>query len=203
MPNIIECRVIRPKDRESAVLATVEILFDSGVRLVNMHLLKPREEGKGNRLKMPSVTTQTGAVIPAYNPINQETRSLMSDAAEKTLSEAVEAGTNDYTKVFQEPAADGYRKPEYSTLRLHRFPENNNPVRAVFSVTVDGAFTLNRLVVVKDPNTQMYVVRLPKFDLQHGRRAARYFRLPPEAYEDLYTLAMDAYTARPADEEPA
>lgn len=203
MSNIIECRVIRPKDRESVVKATVEILFDSGVRLVNMHLLKPKAEGMDDRLKTPSVKTQTGAVIPAYNPINQEIRIAMTEAAEQTLAEAVEAGKNDYTKVFCEMDPKDYISPEYTNLRLHRFPDNNNPVRAVFSVTVNGAVNLNRIVIVKDPSTQMYVVRLPKFPLQNGRRSARYFRLPAEAYDKLYNMAMDIYTARPSEEESA
>ena len=41
------------------------------------------------------------------------------------------------TKQF-EPLAEGEepRVPEFSNLRLHHFPVNENPVRAIFSVTV-------------------------------------------------------------------
>ena len=48
--NIISTRVIRPKDRSSVVLANVEITFDTGIKLLNMHLFKPRNEGGSNFL---------------------------------------------------------------------------------------------------------------------------------------------------------
>ena len=50
--KIVECRVIRPKDRRSVVLATAELLFDNGIRVVNMHLLKPREGDEGSQLRI-------------------------------------------------------------------------------------------------------------------------------------------------------
>lgn len=202
MSKIIECRVIRPKDRTSPVLATVEVLFDSGLRLVNMHLLRPADEGKKNRLKMPSVTTRTERNIPAYFPLNQEARDAMFRAAEAALAEAVEMDINDHTKQF-EPLAAGEepRMPEFSNLRMHHFPVNANPVRAIFSVTVDKEVTLNRIVIVKDPETQMFSMRLPKFSMQSGRRQARYFRLRPGTYDELYNLAMEAYFNPPEEEQ--
>lgn len=204
MSNIVECRVIRPKDRSSAVLATVEILFDTGLRLINMHLLRPNDNKKKNRLKMPSVTTRTEKIVPAYFPTSQTTRQAMFQAAEATLAEAVELDINDHTKQFA-PLAEGeeYRMPAFSNLRLHRFPDNANPVRAIFSVTVDGEVTLNRIVIVKDPTNQMFAVRLPQFSMQGGRRHARYFRLGPAVYDELYNLAMEAYFNPPEEEETA
>ena len=202
MSKIQECRVIRPKDRASAVLATVEILFDSGIRLVNMHLLRPRGEQRGIRLKMPSVTTTQEKIIRAYMPVSQETRKAMVHAAEQTLEEAVAMDVNDHTKQF-EPLAEGEepRVPEFSNLRLHHFPVNENPVRAIFSVTVDKEILLNRMVIVRDPETQMFTVRLPKFAMQGGRRWTRYFRMSAAAYDELYNLAMEAYFNPPAEPE--
>ena len=202
MSIIQECRVIRPKDRASAVLATVEILFDSGIRLVNMHLLRPRGEQRGIRLKMPSVTTTQEKIIRAYMPVSQETRKAMFHAAEQTLAEAVAMDVNDHTKLF-EPLAEGEepRVPEFSNLRLHHFPVNENPVRAIFSVTVDKEILLNRMVIVRDPETQMFTVRLPKFAMQGGRRWTRYFRMSAAAYDELYNLAMEAYFNPPAEPE--
>lgn len=204
MSNIIECRVIRPKDRSSAVLAMVEILFDTGLRLVNMHLLRPRDDKKSNHLKMPSVTTNTGKFFTAYFPVTREIRQTMTQAAEATLAEAVELDVNNHTKRFA-PLAEGeeYRMPVFSNLRLHRFPNNENPVRAIFSVTVDEEVTLNRIVIVKDPTNQMFAVRLPKFSMQGGRRHSRYFRLEAAAYDELYNLAMEAYFNPPEEEETA
>lgn len=204
MSKIQECRVIRPKDRASAVLATVEILFDSGIRLVNMHLLRPRGEQRGIRLKMPSVTTTQEKIIRAYMPVSQETRKAMFHAAEQTLAEAVAMDVNDHTKQF-EPLAEGEepRVPEFSSLRLHHFPVNENPVRAIFSVTVDKEILLNRMVIVRDPETQMFTVRLPKFAMQGGRRWTRYFRMSAAAYDELYNMAMEAYFNPPAAPEHA
>lgn len=204
MSKIQECRVIRPKDRASAVLATVEVLFDNGIRLVNMHLLRPRGEQRGIRLKMPSVTTTQEKVIQAYMPVSQETRKAMFHAAEQTLAEAVEMGVNDHTKQF-EPLAEGEepRVPEFSNLRLHHFPVNDNPVRAIFSVTADKEILLNRMVIVRDPETQMFTVRIPKFSMQGGRRWTRYFRMSAAAYDELYNLAMEAYFNPPAEPERA
>lgn len=204
MSKIQECRVIRPKDRASAVLATVEILFDSGIRLVNMHLLRPRGEQRGIRLKMPSVTTTQEKIIRAYMPVSQETRKAMFHAAEQTLEEAVAMDVNDHTKQF-EPLAEGEepRVPEFSNLRLHHFPVNENPVRAIFSVTVDREILLNRMVIVRAPETQMFTVRLPKFAMQGGRRWTRYFRMSAAAYDELYNMAMEAYFNPPAEPEHA
>lgn len=202
MSKIQECRVIRPKDRASAVLATVEILFDSGIRLVNMHLLRPNRERRGVQLKMPSVTTTQEKIVRAYSPIKQETWKAMFQAAEQTLAEAVELDVNDYTKKF-EPLAEGQepRMPEFSNLRLHHFPVNDNPVRAILSVTVDNEVVLNRMVIVRDPESQMFTVRFPKFSMQGGRRWTRYFRMGPAAYDELYNLAMEAYFNPPAEQE--
>lgn len=66
--KIVECRVIRPKDRRSVVLATAELLFDNGIRIVNMHLLKPREGQEGNQLRMPVVHTKSGTTLNPFNP---------------------------------------------------------------------------------------------------------------------------------------
>ena len=204
MSKIQECRVIRPKDRASAVLATVEVLFDNGIRLVNMHLLRPRGEQRGIRLKMPSVTTTQEKIIRAYMPVSQETRKAMFHAAEQTLAEAVAMDVNDNTKQF-EPLAEGEepRVPEFSNLRLHHFPVNENPVRAIFSVTVDKEILLNRMVIVRYSETQMFTVRLPKFAMQGGRRWTRYFRMSAAAYDELYNLAMEAYFNPPAEPEHA
>ncbi|WP_289026460.1 hypothetical protein [uncultured Flavonifractor sp.] len=196
MSNIVECRVIRPKDRESAVRATVEILLDSGIRLANMHLLKPREGRDRDRLTMPCVKTKTGAVIPAYSPTIQETRQAMLAAAEETLAEAERAGTNDYTKVYLEMGPESRRVPQFTNLQMHKFPENDNPVRAVFSVMLDKEFSLNRIVVVKDPETQMLAVRLPRFQFLNGHRTMQYFRLPADDFETVYAMAMEKYLER-------
>ena len=204
MSKIQECRVIRPKDRASAVLATVEVLFDNGIRLVNMHMLRPRGEQRGIRLKMPSVTTTQEKIIRAYMPVSQETRKAMFHAAEQTLAEAVAMDVNDHTKQF-EPLAEGEepRVPEFSNLRLHHFPVNENPVRAIFSVTVDKEILLNRMVIVRYSETQMFTVRLPQFAMQGGRRWTRYFRMSAAAYDELYNLAMEAYFNPPAEPEHA
>ena len=58
--EIVSVRVIRPKNREAKSLANVEITFDTGITLLDMHLLKPREEGGSNYLRMPSIATQSG-----------------------------------------------------------------------------------------------------------------------------------------------
>lgn len=198
--NIIECRVIRPKDRNSVVLATAEILFDNGIRLINMHLLRPREGQTSNQLKMPSITTNRGTIISAFNPSNQETRAAMHEAVEETLAEAVEAQVNDYTKTYAELQEPGM--PRFSNLRLHKFPDNNIPVKAMVSVTIDNCIRLNRIAVIKNPETSMYVVQLPKFSLQNGRRTMRYFRFPSAAYEGLYKLVMEEYM-KPTAEDTA
>ena len=88
--KIVECRVIRPKDRRSVVLATAELLFDNGIRVVNMHLLKPREGDEGSQLRMPVVHTKSGMNMNPFNPCNPEFRAVMHKAVEETLAEAVE-----------------------------------------------------------------------------------------------------------------
>lgn len=200
--KIVECRVIRPKDRSSVVLATAELLFDNGVRVVNMHLLKPREGQEGNQLRMPVVHTKSGTTLNPFNPSSPEFRAAMHKAVEETLAEAVEAQVNDYTKVFE--TVEEFRMPVFSRLKLHKFPDNHIPVKAMVSVTVDGELRLNRIAVIKAIDPPAYVVQLPTYTLQSGRRPARYFRFQAEPYEALYKLVTDAYfkVAEVAEDEP-
>ena len=189
--KIVECRVIRPKDRSSVVLATAELLFDNGIRVVNMHLLKPREGQEGNQLRMPVVHTKSGTTLNPFNPSSPEFRAAMHKAVEETLAEAVEAQVNDYTKVFE--TVEEFRMPVFSRLKLHKFPDNHIPVKAMVSVTVDGELRLNRIAVIKAIDPPAYVVQLPTYTLQSDRRPARYFRFQAEPYEALYKLVTDAY----------
>lgn len=189
--KIVECRVIRPKDRSSVVLATAELLFDNGIRVVNMHLLKPREGQEGNQLRMPVVHTKSGTTLNPFNPSSPEFRAVMHKAVEETLAEAAEAQVNDYTKVFE--TVEEFRMPVFSRLKLHKFPDNHIPVKAMVSVTVDGELRLNRIAVIKAIDPPAYVVQLPTYTLQSGRRPARYFRFQAEPYEALYKLVTDAY----------
>ena len=189
--KIVECRVIRPKDRSSVVLATAELLFDNGIRVVNMHLLKPREGQEGNQLRMPVVHTKSGTTLNPFNPSSPEFRAAMHKAVEETLAEAVEAQVNDYTKVFE--TVEEFRMPVFSRLKLHKFPDNHIPVKAMVSVTVDGELRLNRIAVIKAVDPPAYVVQLPTYTLQSGRRPARDFRFQAEPYEALYKLVTDAY----------
>ena len=200
--KIVECRVIRPKDRSSVVLATAELLFDNGIRVVNMHLLKPREGQEGNQLRMPVVHTKSGTTLNPFNPSSPEFRAAMHKAVEETLAEAVEAQVNDYTKVFE--TVEEFRMPVFSRLKLHKFPDNHIPVKAMVSVTVDGELRLNRIAVIKAIDPPAYVVQLPTYTLQGGRRPARYFRFQAEPYEALYKLVTDAYfkVAEVAADEP-
>ena len=200
--KIVECRVIRPKDRRSVVLATAELLFDNGIRIVNMHLLKPREGQEGNQLRMPVVHTKSGTTLNPFNPSSPEFRAAMHKAVEETLAEAVEAQVNDYTKVFE--TVEEFRIPAFSRLKLHKFPDNHIPVKAMVSVTVDGELRLNRIAVIKAIDPPAYVVQLPTYTLQGGRRPARYFRFQAEPYEALYKLVTDAYfkVAEVAADEP-
>ena len=199
--KIVECRVIRPKDRRSVVLATAELLFDNGIRVVNMHLLKPREGDAGSQLRMPVVHTKSGMNMNPFNPCNPEFRAVMHKAVEETLAEAVEAQVNDYTKVFE--TVEEFRIPAFSRLKLHKFPDNHIPVKAMVSVTVDGELRLNRIAVIKATDPPAYVVQLPTYALQGGKRPARYFRFRAAPYEALYKLVTDAYfkvAEVPADE---
>lgn len=199
--KIVECRVIRPKDRSSVVLATAELLFDNGIRVVNMHLLKPREGDEGSQLRMPVVHTKSGMNMNPFNPCNPEFRAVMHKAVEETLAEAVEAQVNDYTKVFE--TVEEFRIPAFSRLKLHKFPDNHIPVKAMVSVTVDGELRLNRIAVIKATDPPAYVVQLPTYALQGGKRPARYFRFRAAPYEALYKLVTDAYfkvAEVPADE---
>lgn len=199
--KIVECRVIRPKDRRSVVLATAELLFDNGIRVVNMHLLKPREGDEGSQLRMPVVHTKSGMNMNPFNPCNPEFRAVMHKAVEETLAEAVEAQVNDYTKVFE--TVEEFRIPAFSRLKLHKFPDNHIPVKAMVSVTVDGELRLNRIAVIKATDPPAYVVQLPTYALQAGKRPARYFRFRAAPYEALYKLVTDAYfkvAEVPADE---
>ena len=189
--KIVECRVIRPKDRSSVVLATAELLFDNGIRVVNMHLLKPREGQEGNQLRTPVVHTKSGTTLNPFNPSSPEFRAAMHKAVEETLAEAVEAQVNDYTKVFE--TVEEFRMPVFSRLKLHKFPDNHIPVKAMVSVTVDGELRLNRIAVIKAVDPPAYVVQLPTYTLQSGRRPARDFRFQAEPYEALYKLVTDAY----------
>lgn len=199
--KIVECRVIRPKDRRSVVLATAELLFDNGIRVVNMHLLKPREGDEGSQLRMPVVHTKSGMNMNPFNPCNPEFRAVMHKAVEETLAEAVEAQVNDYTKVFE--TVEEFRIPAFSRLKLHKFPDNHIPVKTMVSVTVDGELRLNRIAVIKATDPPAYVVQLPTYALQGGKRPARYFRFRAAPYEALYKLVTDAYfkvAEVPADE---
>lgn len=199
--KIVECRVIRPKDRRSVVLATAELLFDNGIRVVNMHLLKPREGDEGSQLRMPVVHTKSGMNMNPFNPCNPEFRAVMHKAVEETLAEAVGAQVNDYTKVFE--TVEEFRIPAFSRLKLHKFPDNHIPVKAMVSVTVDGELRLNRIAVIKATDPPAYVVQLPTYALQGGKRPARYFRFRAAPYEALYKLVTDAYfkvAEVPADE---
>lgn len=199
--KIVECRVIRPKDRRSVVLATAELLFDNGIRVVNMHLLKPREGDEGSQLRMPVVHTKSGMNMNPFNPCNPEFRAVMHKAVEETLAEAVEAQVNDYTKVFE--TVEEFRIPAFSRLKLHKFPDNHIPVKAMVSVTVDGELRLNRIAVIKATDPPAYVVQLPTYALQGGKRPARYFRFRAAPYEALYKLVTGAYfkvAEVPADE---
>ena len=199
--KIVECRVIRPKDRRSVVLATAELLFDNGIRVVNMHLQKPREGDEGSQLRMPVVHTKSGMNMNPFNPCNPEFRAVMHKAVEETLAEAVEAQVNDYTKVFE--TVEEFRIPAFSRLKLHKFPDNHIPVKAMVSVTVDGELRLNRIAVIKATDPPAYVVQLPTYALQGGKRPARYFRFRAAPYEALYKLVTDAYfkvAEVPADE---
>lgn len=198
--NIISTRVIRPKDRSSVVLANVEITFDTGIKLLNMHLFKPRNEEGANYLKMPTITTQTGVVRGVYNPTSQEMREKMTKAAEAALAQAVEAGVNDYTAVFEELAPEAYRAPKFSNFYIHWF-DNDKPVRAFVSLLMDDCIALNRLAVVRAPDTQMLAVRIPKHPIQKGRRQVGYYRILGSAYDQLYSQVIAAYSNRPGPDQ--
>lgn len=198
--NIISTRVIRPKDRSSVVLANVEITFDTGIKLLNMHLFKPRNEEGANYLKMPTITTQTGVVRGVYNPTSQEMREKMTKAAEAALAQAVEAGVNDYTAVFEELAPEAYRAPKFSNFYIHWF-DNDKPVRAFVSLLMDDCIALNRLAVVRAPDTQMLAVRIPKHPIQKGRRQVGYYRIQGSAYDQLYSQVIAAYSNRPGPDQ--
>lgn len=197
--KIIAARVIRPKDRSSQVLANVEITFDTGIKLLHMHLLKGKEEGAPPFLKMPSFRSSTGSVRGVYNPTNKETRADMTKAAEEALRQAQEANVNDFTVTFEELAPEDYRTPEFSDIQIHWF-DNDKPVRAFVSLLMDGCIALNRMAVVRDANTQMLAVRLPTHQIQRNRRTVGYYRIQGNAYDLLYNQAIEAYTNRPAAE---
>ena len=78
--KIVECRVIRPKDRRSVVLAAAELLFDNGIRVVNMHLLKPREGQEGNQLRMPVVHTKSCLLYTSPSPRDRSLSRMPSSA---------------------------------------------------------------------------------------------------------------------------
>ena len=198
--NIISTRVIRPKDRSSVVLANVEITFDTGIKLLNMHLFKPRNEEGANYLKMPTITTQPGVVRGVYNPTSQEMREKMTKAAEAALAQAVEADVNDYTAVFEELAPEAYRAPKFSNFYIHWF-DNDKPVRAFVSLLMDDCIALNRLAVIRDPDTQMLAVRIPKHPIQKGRRQVGYYRIQGSAYDQLYSQVIAAYSNRPSPDQ--
>lgn len=197
--KIISTRVIRPKDRSSAVLANVEITFDTGIKLLNMHLLKSRKEGTPNYLKMPSITTQNGHVRSVYNPITNELRPLMTKAAEDALAQAVAAGVNDFTATFEEMGPESYRTPTFSNIQVHWF-DNDKPVRAFASLLMDDCIAINRLAVVRDQNTKMLTVRIPTHPFQNKGKQIGYYRIQGAAYDQLYEQVMAAYSNRPADE---
>ena len=71
-------------------------------------------------------------------------------------------------------------------------------------LTVDGELRLNRIAVIKAIDPPAYVVQLPTYTLQGGRRPARYFRFQAAPYEALYKLVTDAYfkVAEVAADEP-
>ena len=198
--NIISTRVIRPKDRSSVVLANGEITFDTGIKLLNMHLFKPRNEEGANYLKMPTITTQTGVVRGVYNPTSQEMREKMTKAAEAALAQAVEAGVNDFTAVFEEMDPEAYRAPKFSNFYIHWF-DNDKPVRAFVSLLMDDCIALNRLAVIRDPDTQMLAVRIPKHPIQKGRRQVGYYRIQGSAYDQLYSQVIAAYSNRPSPDQ--
>jgi len=199
--KIISTRVIRPKDRTSPVLANVEITFDTGIKLLNMHLLKNRNEAGGPPfLKMPSITSASGSVRGVYNPITQEMRQMMTEAAQEALAQAVEANVNDFTVTFEEMDPESYRAPKFSNIQIHWF-DNDRPVRAFVSLLMDDAIALNRLAVVRDQNTQMLTVRIPTHPFQKGKRQIGYYRIQGAAYDQLYKQIIEAYTNRPEEEQ--
>lgn len=198
--KIIAVRVIRPKDRSSQVLANVEITFDTGVKLLHMHLLKGREEGAPPLLRMPSLRSSAGSVRGVYNPTTREARAAMTKAAEEALRQAQEANVNDFTLTFEDLAPENYRTPEFSNIQIHWF-DNDRPVRAFVSVLMDNCIALNRMAVVRSETTQMLTVRIPTHQIQRNRRTVGYYRIQGDAYDLLYQQVIEAYTKRPVAEK--
>lgn len=192
--EIVSVRVIRPKNREAKSLANVEITFDTGITLLDMHLLKPREEGGPNYLRMPSIATQSGNFMDIYHPISKGARKMMTEAANEALRQAVEAGVNELTVTFKEASG---RAPEFSDIKVHRF-DNDKPVRAFASLLMDGEIVLNRLAVVRDEDTQMLVVRIPTHTFPRGKYRIGYYKIYGNAYDQLYSQVMGAYADRAA-----
>lgn len=198
--EIISVRVIRPKDREARSLANVEITFDTGITLLDMHLLRPREEGEENYLRMPAITMPSGRLMNIYHPISKEVRAQMTEAANEALRQAVEAGVNDFTAIFEKVAEGEERAPEFSDIRIHWF-DNDKPVRAFASLLMDGEIVLNRMAVVRDENTQMLTVRIPTHALPKRRWRIGYYKIYGAAYDQLYKQVLEAYANREPAEE--
>ena len=91
----------------------------------------------------------------------------------------------------------------FSRLKLHKFPDNHIPVKAMVSVTVDGELRLNRIAVIK-PLTARLCRPAAYLYTAGRRRPARYFRFQAAPYEALYKLVTDAYfkVAEVAADEP-
>lgn len=191
--EIVSTRVIRPKNREARALANVEITFDNGVTLLDMHLLKPREEGGAYYLRMPSIQTQKGHFVNVYHPISKKLRRKMTDAAKEALDQAVEAGVNDFT--VTNPDIQASMMPELSDIKIHWF-DNDKPVRAFVSLLMDGEVVLNRMAIVRDPDSRMLVVRIPTHMIQHRRNPIGYYKIYGDAYDQLYKQVMEAYANR-------
>ena len=187
-------RVIRPKDRTSPVLAFVDISMDNGIQLRDMRLMRNRDES-GYVLRMPTRKAKNGVYRDIFNPISNDVRTELTNAILEALHMAEDNNVNEFTLEKEtEP-----RLPEFSSIHVHRFP-NNRQLKALASCVVDGSIVLSGIAVLLNEDTKALQLTMPNHTIVRTGGHASYYRMTQESYKVLYDDIMSAYSAAPVED---
>lgn len=189
--NITSVQVTRPKNRKSPILAFAVVAMNNGLELRDLRLVENQKTHEP-LLLMPVIVTKSGKEQTLMNPLNSETRKMLTDAVVDVYNQAVTQDIN-YLEYISGDAPPSYL-PEVTDIQVHRFRENRQ-LKGVATCVLDGSIILRRIAIVLNPETQEFSMVMPRRNNLYTKGVVNYFRLSKEVFDHLYTKVLNVYTA--------
>lgn len=188
--DIKSIRIIRPKDRTSAVLAFTDVALANGVQLCDMRLMRNKEDADSYILRMPTIKSKRGNYLTVFNPTSSEVMKQLTDAVADAYLKTVELNTNEHTVEFEVEAAE----PEFSQIYVHRFSQYRQ-LKALVSCVMDDSIRLNRMTIRLNEDTKSLQLVMPSRIIVKTGWSTSYYRMSKELHMKLYENVMQVYAA--------